>query len=239
MRKRSYVSFTELFKTESDIWVQNISKTQISLQFMTAPGVYVGRCLPRSRKPINLSQFVSFDAIKNSNDLKTILNRRPAKLQVLTEEEAMAIFQELADANKTTIDDEIEKAFEEQSMLMDHIVPEISEESDKEHNLAAMKKVAANAGNLPDEEDEVDAQDVVTPRVVGVIEQASPDTPAPDKLSVRALKEELEVMEDDLTRADIDYILIHAPKSVKRWAANLQEKRAAGSSAEDSGDDEE
>lgn len=220
-QKRSYVSFTELFREEKDLWVQNISKTQISLQFMTSPGVYVGRCLPRTRKPINLSQFVSFDAIKNSNDLKTILNRRPAKLQILTEEEAMNVFKELAKANDTSMEEELEKAFEEQTMLMDHIVPESSEHVSKEHDLKGMKQVAANMGNLPEEED--DTEDMVTPRVVGLLEQAADDAPDGEKISVRALKEELEVIQDELTRADIEYIMIHAPKSIKKWAANMKD----------------
>lgn len=217
-KKRPYVSFTELFKEEKDIWVQNVGKTQISLNFMTSPGVYVGKCLPRTSKPINLSQFVSFEAIKSSTDLKIILNRRPAKLLVLTDEEAQNIFNEMARANGTSMEKEMDIAFEEVTMLMDHIVPEVSESSEADHNLENMKRQAAGIENEPDAGD---PQDIVTPKVIGLLERVGDDVPQLDKLGVRELREELEVISDEFTRADREYLKVNAPKSIKKWVAQL------------------
>ena len=218
--KRKYVSFTELFKEEKDIWVQNVGKTQISLQFQTSPGTYVGKCLPRSRKPINLSQFVSFEAIKNSNDLKVILNRRPAKLLILTDEEAQAVFQSMAKANGTSMEEEMDIAFEEVTMLMDHIVPEISETTEAEHELEAMKRKAAGVIDDPIGND---PQDIVTPKVIGLLEQVGDDVPQGERMRVGDLKAELEVMAEDFTRADFKHLNMHAPASIKKWANQLQD----------------
>jgi len=220
--KRKYTSFTELFKEERDIWVQNVGKTQISLNFMTSPGVYVGKCLPRTRKPVNLSQFVSFQAIKESNDLKIILNRRPAKLLILTDEEAQAIFRDMAKGNGTTMEDEMDKAFEEVTMLMDHVVPELSESVEADHNLAEMKRIAAGVAI---EEDDDDPQDVVTPAIIGWMELVADDVPQAERMAVRTLREELEVIQDELTRADREYLKIHAPKSIAKWVAQLPAKK--------------
>ena len=216
--KRKYTSFTDLFKIETDIWVQNISKTQISLNFMTATGISTGICIPRSRKPFNLSQWVSWDAIKGSNDLKIIINRRPAKLLVLTDKEAQAVFKSMADANSTSMEDEMDRAFEEQSMLLNHIVPETAESVEADRELEAMKRQAAGLEQEPDLDD---PQDIVTPKVIGLIEQTGDDVPQAERMRVGDLKEELELLADDFTTADFEYIRLHAPKSIKKWAAQL------------------
>jgi len=218
-KKRKYVSFTDLFREECDIWVQNISKTQISLNFMTSPGVYTGICLPRTRKPFNLSQWVSWDAIKGSNDLKIILNRRPAKLQILTDAEAQDVFKSMAQQNSTSMETEMDKAFEEQSMLMNHIVPESSETQEVDHDLEAMKRVAAG---IETETTEDDPQDIVTPRVIGLLEQVGEDVPQAERMRVGDLKAELELLADEFTRADYNHLMLHAPATIKKWVATLQ-----------------
>jgi len=199
--------------------VQNISKTQISLNFMTSPGVYTGICLPRTRKPFNLSQWVSWDAIKGSNDLKIILNRRPAKLQILTDAEAQDVFKSMAQQNSTSMETEMDKAFEEQSMLMNHIVPESSETQEVDHDLEAMKRVAAG---IETETTEDDPQDIVTPRVIGLLEQVGEDVPQAERMRVGDLKAELELLADEFTRADYNHLMLHAPATIKKWVATLQ-----------------
>jgi hypothetical protein len=223
--KSKYVNFVEYFKEEKNVWVQNISKTQISLEFPISPGVVMGRCIPRTKKPVNLSQYVSWEAIKNSTGLKTILNRRPAKLLLLTEEEAMAYYDEQAQMYNTTREEELDKAFEEVTMLMDHVVPESSETERKDHDLERMKAKLEAGNDEEPETEEDDPQDVLTPKVVGLVAEAGEDVPQAERKGARELKEELEVIEDELTRADLEHLANFAPKSIQKWANGLLNDR--------------
>lgn len=215
VKKSQIVNFTELFREEKDVWLQNLGKTQISLQFETAPGRIASVCLPRTKKPFNLSSRVPFSAIKSSMDLRIILNRRPARLQILTVEQAMEYFAERAKEYGTTVEEEVEKAFDEQTALMDHVAYVAPENMVVKSIEEQVKE--AEASNDP--------QDVVSPRVIGLISQADVDQKPEERMGVRELKEELEVMEDDLTLADLDYIINLAPTSIQKWAAKVKTSR--------------
>lgn len=91
-----FVNFTEYFREEKDVWVQNIGRTLISLEFDTGNGNKIGRCIPLIADPINLSREVPWDAIKNSADFRKMVMRQPRILRLLTSEEAEAFFAQRA-----------------------------------------------------------------------------------------------------------------------------------------------
>lgn len=68
-------NFTEYFREERDVYVQNKSNTQVSLQFETSPGRIESVLIPRDKKPLNLTQIVPFTAIKASVDLRKKIGR--------------------------------------------------------------------------------------------------------------------------------------------------------------------
>src|SRR5579863_975338 len=68
------VNWTDFFKEEKDIYVQNVANAQISLQFEVAPGHTQGFLVPHTRDPFNLTQHVPFAAVKSSADFRKMLN---------------------------------------------------------------------------------------------------------------------------------------------------------------------
>ena len=79
-KKTTIVNWTEYFREEKDIFVQNIANAQISLSFETSPGHIQGFLVPHTRDPFNLTQHIPFEAIKKSADFRRMLNRRPPAL---------------------------------------------------------------------------------------------------------------------------------------------------------------
>lgn len=92
----STVNFTEFFKEEQDIWVRNIGNRQVSLEFLTSGGNSIGRCIPQVPDPINLTQDVPWEAIKNSHDFRRMLRRQPPLLVLMTSSEVEEWFSEKA-----------------------------------------------------------------------------------------------------------------------------------------------
>jgi hypothetical protein len=64
-------NFTEYFKEERDVYVQNVANAQVSCEFPISPGRVEGFLFPHNRDPINLTQFIPFHAIKDSMDFRT------------------------------------------------------------------------------------------------------------------------------------------------------------------------
>lgn len=216
MQKKSHIiNFTEMFKEEKDIWVQNLGKTQISLQFETAPGRIASVCVPRTKAPFHLSARIPFAAIKSSMDLRIMLNRRPARLQILTQDEAMEYFAERAKDLGTSAEEEAEKAFDQHTALMEHIAYTAPETEKPKTVEELVKEAEANATE----------EDAVNPRVIGLIQQADPSQKDGEKMAIRELKEEFEVLEDELTAGDLDYIINLAPKSIQKWAMQVKSAR--------------
>lgn len=211
IKSKIVTNFTEMFKEETDIWVQNVGGTQISMQFVSPGGQVAAVLIPRSKKPFNLSTYVPFSALKNSRDLRQILNRRPARLIPLTTLEVDAYFEKLAKDRKSSVEHEIEQAFLEQSALMEHRAY-VEPETEVPKPIAKQVKEAEAA---------VDPEEVVTPRIIGLIKSADKTQDASHRMGARQLKDELEVLVDEMTSADLDYIIQLAPKSVSKWAASL------------------
>ena len=162
-------SFTDYFKEERDVYVQNLSNTQISLGFGVAPNVS-SALIPETRKPYNLSQYVPFKDLKNSVDLRKMLNRKPATLILLEEEEYMDFYENLAAKKGTTADEEIIQANEEQAALMNRTAY-VEREKQKSRDADAQVEEEIKEGQKPAPE----PPDSPLPRIVGMC--------ADDKLS--------------------------------------------------------
>ena len=95
----------KFFQEERELWVQNISATQLSMQFEVAPGNYAGVLVPLSPDPLCITNEVPFDAVKKSIDFRKFLNRVPAVMRLMTTEQAHQYYAEKARSLNAFIDD--------------------------------------------------------------------------------------------------------------------------------------
>ena len=89
-------NWMRFFSEEKEIWIQNLSRTQLSMQFETAPGAVAGVLVPIGMDPMCLTNEVPWDAVKKSLDFRKFLNRVPKILKVMTTDEAMAYYEKKA-----------------------------------------------------------------------------------------------------------------------------------------------
>lgn len=219
MKKPAIITnFTEYFKIERDVYVQNVSNTQVSLQFETFPGRIEGVLLPKSKRPLNLTQLVPFSAIKSSIDVRKMVNRRPPALVLMSEEEYLAFYDNLAKKRGSTAEDEIDVATQDQADIQGKrkfTNPTPSPRTTIEEEAEARKNDPAD----PDEK--------VTARVVGLCANVGDDVDEKDRLGAKEMLEELQEM--DLTTADLEYVQGHGYyKSVKNFAIKELESRNPG-----------
>lgn len=210
--KPMITNFTSYFSGEDrDVYVQNMSNTQVSMQFETSPGRYDSIPLPKTRRPFNLTQHIPFEAIKRSTDLRKLVNRRPPVLRLMTEEEYLEYYESLAKNRSTTPDEEILKAMEIQSNLMDRRVP--VETKDEPKTIDQLKEEML-------EDDEALSEMQPMPRIIGLCAQAGPQVDKGDKIKAEDMLMELETMEDELRATDLEYIQSHGYyKTVTKWAS--------------------
>lgn len=203
-KEKSIKNFTEYFKKERDVYVQNMTNTQISLEFGVVPNIS-SVTIPKTKKPFNLSQHVPFNDLKNSVNLRKMLNRRPPVMDLLDEDEYTKFYKDLAKRNNTDIDEEINKASDEQMRLMNRQI-QIED---------AKKK-----------DEEIDVEDIETPPqpkpfIIGLC--------VDDNKTSSELLDELKMAEDELTIVDLEYLQSNIElKTVKKWVvkkiSNLQDQ---------------
>jgi hypothetical protein len=63
-------SYTQYFREEKEIYVQNVSNAQVSVAFEVATGHVESLLFPNKRDPLNLTQYFPFGVIKNSMDFR-------------------------------------------------------------------------------------------------------------------------------------------------------------------------
>jgi hypothetical protein len=83
--KRLGYSWNDYFtnKTDGDVWVQNLTDMQISLDIEIAPGQTQGKLIPPSPDPLNLTEEFSFEALKKSANFRRTLAKRKDKRPLL------------------------------------------------------------------------------------------------------------------------------------------------------------
>jgi hypothetical protein len=212
-------NFTEYFREERDVYVQNKSNTQVSLQFETSPGRIDSVLIPRDKKPLNLTQMVPFKAIKESVDLRKMVNRTPPVLALLTEAEFLAYYEKLAEQVGVPTEAAIAEAHKTQRDLQDKRIFTTPDPRSR-------KTLDEEAEERKDEP--ADPQDKVTARIVGLCNSVGEDIPEKDRMSANDMLEEIKDLDQGqaLTRADLEYLQGHGHyKAVKNWATATYNER--------------
>lgn len=92
------INWIELFAQEKDLWVQNTSAMQHSMQFEIAQGVMYNALIPVGSDPICLTHEVPFEAVKRSMDFRRFVNSRPVILRLLSDDQVVGYYAERARA---------------------------------------------------------------------------------------------------------------------------------------------
>lgn len=187
-------NFTKFFTTEADVYVANCSSCQVVVQFDLGGGQTTSFTFAPNRDPVNLTQHVPFNAIKNSVDFRKILNRVPAVVTLLTEEEYLGYYQTQAKSKGLA---SIDKAID----LAEH----------RRSNRSVLPD-APSPINLAQEEETqaapVQLEDAINSRILNLCLQVHPSVPDPQKMTAQQMLSELESM-DSLKRDDYEYVVAH------------------------------
>jgi len=243
-------NFTEYFKEERDVYVQNLADAQVSVEFPLGNNRVEGFTFPHSRDPINLSQFIPFDGIKASMDFRKMLSRRPPALQLLDKTEYEVYFKKKAASmglqtkeGKPDVDAAIDASEEKRRRIADKSlrekvtdktpepIHEITERGSGPHGEAMFgerQRVAAK--------EMISEDDIINPRVLHLCNQVKAEIPEEERLPAKDL---LDAIQDipDLKLDDLEHIRAHGCyKSVKTYA---KQKMSEMSAAEDKEDKEE
>lgn len=87
------INWMKFFEEERDIWLQNISDVQISLDIEIGPGQTYPKVIPLLPDPICITNEIGFDMLKKSSNFKKMMNKRKngkPLLIPLTEEQVAA-----------------------------------------------------------------------------------------------------------------------------------------------------
>jgi hypothetical protein len=203
-------NFTKFFLQPSDIYVQNISSTQVAMQFDMGNGQMMPFILPPKRDPVNLTQHVPWDAVARSMDFRKLLNRRPPVLQLITEEAFNTFYEKRrAQQNLPSREAAIAQADEERQKIERRVL-----DSSDEARPTKAEMVRPTEGNRTVTEDEL-----IHPRVLHLMAQVGPDVPDKDKMPARQMLEELQGISDQLKVDDLEMIRSKGFwKGVKTWA---------------------
>jgi len=227
-------NFTDYFKTEREIYVQNVSDAQVSVEFPVAANHTEGFLFPYTRDPINLTQHFPFDVIKRSTDLRKMINRRPAVLNVLTQEEYNAYFASKAKARglldgkgKPDIDAAIDQSEESRRRTADKNLREPIATTTPEplHDVLESGSGPGGAAHFGERvrvvsREVVSEDDVINPRVLHLCNQVKAELEDSERMAATELLEALQQI-PDLSMDDYEHIRAHGfYKTVKKWAKN-------------------
>lgn len=185
-------NFTRYFAEESDVYVQNLTSGNISLEIKgQGDPIYIS--IPKTRKPLNLSQYAPFDLLKNSADFRKMASRNPKALRLMTEEQYLSYYEDLAHKNGTSMEDEMRHAQNLLENLMNKVkAPTDQLQREMEQKIAEKVELL----NKPDDPH---------PRVIGLCAQADKDMGA-QRIDASDFIDELESLADLLTPEDYEYV---------------------------------
>lgn len=209
------VNFTKFFEKEQDVYVQNVSNCQVSVQFNLGPGQSESFLFHASKDPVNLTQRIPFHAIKQSMDFRKMLNRVPPALQVLNEDEYQAFYARQAKSqNLKSIDEAIQKADERAAAARGHIPM-----ADAPKPMKTTDVHPEDAGKAA----HVQEQDEVKPQILNLCLQVHAQLDEQSRMPAQQFISELDQI-PDLNMMDWEYVQGHGYyKSVK----NLARKKIA------------
>jgi hypothetical protein len=198
-------NWTNFFAQDKDVYVQNLGSTNIQLEFRGPNGnIYV--LIPKTRKPLNLTQHVPFDMLASNPDFRKVINRNPPILRLMTEEEFIQYYEDIATQYGTSVEEEIRKGQDLQDALMNRRRPanvELQAEMDRKIEEKEAKLLKVEEPNA---------------RTVGLCAQADKENGAA-RLSEREFLEELEMLTGTLTVNDWEFVASKGVyKGVKKFA---------------------
>ena len=227
------------FETEKEIWVQNCSDMQISLDIEIAPGQSEGKLLPPAPDPICLTEKFTFKQLKESAKFKQMLSRRKEGrpiLIIVTEAQVEKYYDAKARGmgaflpdGSTDIGAALEKAQQTQRELTtmptsDNEGPNAPFTPPKSAmELMAMEtnrrglvneggrlvSVRKQAGEVGADDDGLYVEEVVKPRVLHLCNQASPHGNAGQQLTEDQLWAAIEPMQLGLKMEDLQHLESH------------------------------
>ena len=214
------LNYTTYFNQERDIYVQNVSGEQVSVTFDLGGNRTEGYLFPPNPDPINLSQRIPFNAIKNSMDLRKMLTRRPPALRLLIDSEFKGYYENYAaenklldDAGKPDVEAAIVAAADHHALL-------------QSKTLVLEDKVPEPITKNAAQSEFVTEQEVINPKILHLCHQVSLQLPEQQRMPAAKLMEELRYI-IGLKIEDYDYIVSHGTyTSVKKWARTKLEELA-------------
>ena len=216
------INFTEFFREERDIYVQNVSNCQVSVTFDVG-GHSESYLFPNIKDPVNLTRFIPFAAVKGSMDLRRMLNRSPPALNLLTEEEYMMYFESKAQRlGLDSADSAISLAEQQRTAIQNHTPLPDAPDPVKIHEVVedgkhlGEKKLVRPIETVHEDEE-------INPKVLNLCLQVHSSIPEQQKMTATQLLNELDVI-PNLRLIDYEYIQSHGHyKSVR----NLARKKVA------------
>lgn len=237
-------SYTQFFRDETEIYVQNVSNAQVSVTFDTGPGRVESYLFPNRRDPVNLSQQFPFASIKASMDFRKMLTRRPAVLVLLDEKEYNRWYEKKAEAEglytvnekgkrvpdiKAMLDkvEEDRAKFQAKLPLPDAQIPEpLHDVVEDDPHFGGKKTVQSRTSMQVD--------DVISPRVLHLCNQVNTMLSDQEKMPANQLLGELRDLSGELKMDDFEYIRAHGwYQSVKKWAKTEIARVAAAQGEQD------
>ena len=246
-------NFTDYFKAERDVFIQNISNAQLSLEFNMGEGRIEGFTVPATRDPINLTQHIPFNAIKNSMDFRKMLSRRPPVLHLLDEAEFTAYFAARAKSNNLVnekgepdVDAAMDMAEEKRRRVSDKSMRQsVTSETPKPIHTVTEKGTGPKGAKHFGERERVAPSDVIAedeainPRVLHLCNQVKQEVPEEERMSAAQLLEELQAI-PQLSMDDLEHVRAHGfYKSVKKWAKQESSKLVEASEGTEDTEDAE
>jgi len=251
MRRKSNMvaprNFTDYFKEEKDVYVQNIADAQVSVDFPLGHGRTEGFLFAHNRDPLNLSQYIPFQAIKDSMDFRKMLSRRPPALQLLSKEEYESYFKKKASTmglhtqeGKPDVDAAIDASEERRRRTADKNLRETVTDKDPEPIHEVVEK-GSGPGGMPmfgerqrvAAKEMVSEDDVINPRILHLCNQVKAEIPEEERMPAKDLLDALQ----DVTNLKIDdyeHVRSHGfYKSVKKWAKQEMSKLATETERDD------
>lgn len=240
-------NFTEYFKDEHDVYVQNLANAQVSCEFPLGNNRVEGFTFPHNRDPINLSQFIPFQAIKDSMDFRKMLSRRPPALQLLTQPEYEAYYKTRAQSSglvnqdgEPDLDAAIDASEERRRRTADRNLREKVTDKTPEpiHEVIESgtgPKGATHFGerNRVAPKEIVSEDDIINPRVLHLCNQVKQEIPEEERMPAKDLLDELQSL-PNLKLDDLEHIRAHGfYKAVKKWSKQKMSEMADKEEAKD------
>lgn len=214
---KGFFDFSEYFKEEKSIYVQNVSNTLVSMEFKTAGGTISSITIPNTPKPFCITDYVSFDQLKASFDLRRLVNREPRALRLMSKEEYVKYYECMAEMNETSLEEELDKARIAHAGIVDR--NKLYPTSPKD------KTPTKTTSPVPVEKVEVEEQP--SPQVVGLCARVSNEVDEDERMGESDFLERLMSL-PELREVDLDYLQGHGNyKKVKTWAAKKLESLSA------------